>query len=126
MIDLKKEVKRVYGLLWFNMAEEDYLDEVWVEQPHPDYKGCWHLDKYVPLKSNYYDRGLIAASLSKRAIAKKLRCSEITVNKAVKILVKRGWVRIEKSNNNQNVYILGTHINGMIDLFKNKENLGER
>jgi len=117
---MKKDVsKKLFGYLWFNIADEYYTDEYWLEQSAPEYKGYWHLCKFPPLKKDFYDKGFIVASLSKKTLMAKLGCGIKVLNRAIKTLVDKGWIKINKDGfSSQCVYILGTHIDGNIKLFK--------
>lgn len=109
---------KLYGLLWFNIADEHWEDEYVINQGDSEYP-LYYTIEAMPLKKHFYDKGYIVASFPKKELVSRLGCSLAKLNKAISLLVDNGWIEITKvSSFSQNVYVLGKHINGDISLLK--------
>lgn len=111
---------RLYGLLWFNIADEYWEDEYVVNQGGPEYP-IYYTIEAIPLKATFYDNNLIVTSLSKKELRARLGCSLTKLNKAIQMLVDNRWIEVTKMKScSQCVYVLGKHVDGNISLLKDE------
>jgi hypothetical protein len=72
----------------------------------------WNDTTGYPLKKDYYDKGLLACTMSLRHIAEKCWMSKNTVKKHIDILKEEGVIKVKyfvpkDKKRGQNIYILG-------------------
>jgi hypothetical protein len=86
----------IYQWLWAKIARKNWKDTA-----------------EYPLKKNYYDKGILACSMSLRYIAEKCWLNKATVKKHIDILENEGVIKVQQfvpkgKKRGQNIYILGT------------------